>query len=98
MVADYPTYHARADAGRAQTIAATDSPFAIEVRFLGGLNQPQQAAFTAAADRWTRIVVGDLSSVTVDGEVIDDIVILAQGVPVDGPGQILGRSSGRRPD
>ena len=86
---DYEVYRARADAQRAEALAATTSPFTIEVRFLGGLNEAQQGAFTAAADRWTRIIVGDLPDVLVDGEVIDDLVILAQGVAIDGPGDIL---------
>jgi hypothetical protein len=91
-MADYEVYRARADAQRAKTLAATPSPFTIEVRFLGGLNQAQQGAFTAAADRWTGIIVGDLPDVLVDGEVIDDLVILAQGVAIDGPGKILGQA------
>jgi hypothetical protein len=91
-MADFKTYRARADAERAKTVAATTSPFTIEVRFLGGLNAAQQAAFTAAADRWTRVIVGDLPSVQVDSEIIDDVVIRAQGVPIDGPGKILGQA------
>ena len=91
-MADYQVYEAKADAERAKALAATTSPYTIEVRFLGGLNATQQAAFTAAADRWTRIIVGDLPSVLVDGEVIDDVVIRAQGVAIDGPGKILGQA------
>jgi Leishmanolysin len=92
VIADYQTYRARADAERAELLAATTSPFTIEIRFLGGLNARQRAAFTAAADRWTRIIVGDLPAVMVDGEVIDDILILAQGTAIDGPGRILGQA------
>jgi hypothetical protein len=91
-MAAYQTYHARADSRRAKALAATTSPFTIEVRFLGGLNARQRAAFTAAADRWTRVIVGDLPSVLVDGEVIDDVLILAQGTAIDGPGRILGQA------
>jgi hypothetical protein len=91
-MADYQAYQARADSGRAKAVAATTSPYTIEVRFLGGLNATQKAAFTGAADRWTRIIVGDLPSVLVDGEVIDDVVIRAQGVAIDGPGRILGQA------
>jgi hypothetical protein len=91
-MADYKTYQAVADSRRAEALAATTSPYTIEVRFLGGLNATQQAAFTSAADRWTRIIVGDLPSVLVDGEVIDDVVIRAQGVAIDGPGKILGQA------
>lgn len=91
-MAAYETYEARADPGRAEALAATSSPFTIEVRFLGGLNAGQRAAFTSAADRWTRIIVGDLPSVRVDNEVIDDVLILAQGLPIDGPGGTLGQA------
>jgi Leishmanolysin len=91
-VAAYQTYQARADLRRAKALAATTSPYTIEIRFLGGLNARQRAAFTAAADRWTRVIVGDLPSVLVDNEVIDDVLILAQGTAIDGPGMILGQA------
>jgi hypothetical protein len=91
-MAGITTYFARADAARAELLAATTSPFTIEVRFIGGLTATQQNAFTGAADRWTTVIVGDLPPVTVDGEVIDDLLILAQGTPIDGPGKILGQA------
>jgi hypothetical protein len=94
-VAGNETYRARADSRRAKVLAATTSPFTIEVRFLGGLNARQRAAFTAAADRWTRAIVGDLPSVLVDNDVIDDVLILAQGTAIDGPGMTSVRP-GRR--
>jgi hypothetical protein len=92
LVATYRTYQARADAHRAELLAATTSPYTIEIRFLGGLSARQRSAFTSAADRWTRIIVGDLPSVLVDGEVIDDVLIQAQGVSIDGPGAVLGQA------
>lgn len=67
-------------------------PYTIEVRFLGGLTQTQKDAFKAAANRWSRVITGDLPSVSVDGEVIDDLLILAQGEAIDGPGRILGQA------
>lgn len=91
-MAEYETYRARADEARAELLAATTSPYTIEVRFLGGLNKAQKAAFTAAADRWTTVIVGDLPNVLVDGEEVDDVLILAQGVDIDGPGKILGQA------
>jgi hypothetical protein len=91
-MARYETYRAQADPGRAETVAATTSPFTIEVRFLGGLDARQRAAFRAAADRWTGLIVGDLPSARVDNEVIDDALILAQGSVIDGPGMILGQA------
>jgi len=72
------------------------SPFTIEVRFMGGLTERQKAAFKQAADRWSKVIVGDLPSVVVDGEVIDDVLILAQGSDIDGPGQILGQAGPTR--
>jgi hypothetical protein len=72
--------------------AAVQSAYTIEVRFLGGLTPTQKNAFKTAADRWSRVIVGDLPSVIVGGEVIDDLLIEAQGVDIDGPGQILGQA------
>jgi hypothetical protein len=68
------------------------SAFTIEVRFKGGLNKTQKKAFKGAADRWTKIIIGDLPAVRVDGETIDDLVIEAQGVGIDGPSGILGQA------
>jgi hypothetical protein len=88
----YESYLAKADERAARDLAATESPFQIEIRFLGGLTQQQQNAFKKAADRWTKVIVGDLPAVHVDGELIDDLLILAQGVAIDGPGRILGQA------
>lgn len=92
----YEIYQARADSKRAETLAGTSSPFTIEIRFAGGLNDTQKAAFTTAADRWTSAIVGDLPPVLVEGEVIDDVMILAQGKNIDGPGRILGQAGPTR--
>jgi len=86
------TYVARADKQRAMARAKTTSPFGIEVRFLGGLNKKQKDAFAHAADRWCKAIVGDLPPVVVDGEKIDDVLILAQGSDIDGAGGILGQA------
>jgi len=94
-MADYETYQARADEQRALDLAATTSPFTIQVRFIGGLTQRQQDAFAAAADRWVRVIVGDLPDILVGGEIIDDVLISAQGRPIDGPGHILGSAGPR---
>jgi hypothetical protein len=71
---------------------AVQSAYKIEVRFLGGLTAPQKKAFKQAADRWSKVIIGDIPSVLVSGEVIDDIVIEAQGADIDGPGGILGQA------
>jgi subtilisin-like proprotein convertase family protein len=79
--------------GLAITTAAPPEPaFRIEVRFLGGLTVAQQDAFAAAARRWAEIIVGDLPSIRVRGEVVDDVVIEASGVAIDGPRGTLGQA------
>jgi Leishmanolysin len=88
----YESYHATANVVRAQELTNATSPFTIEVRFMGGLNAQQQAAFRDAADRWTKVIVGDLPSVEVDGETIDDVLILADGSAIDGTGGVLGQA------
>ena len=92
----YETYIARADAKVALKLAKAVSPFTIQVRFLGGLTTPQKNAFKTAADRWTKVIVGDLPDVMVGGELIDDVLIEAQGVPIDGVGSILGQAGPTR--
>jgi len=94
-MAELERYLARAPAEAAARARET-SPYTIEVRFMGGLTETQKAAFRTAADRWSRVIVGDLPSVRVDGEVIDDLLILAQGQDIDGPGQILGQAGPTR--
>ncbi len=79
-------------AAAAGTAALAVSPFTIEVRFIGGLTNTQKNAFKAAANRWTGVITGDLPSIRVEGEIIDDVVILAQGTPIDGPGRVLGQA------
>src|SRR6478672_1137468 len=88
---EFETYEARADDAAAKDAAAA-APFTIKVRFVGGLTASQRQAFTVAADRWTQVIVGDLPNVVVDGEVVDDVLILPQGVNIDGPGKILGQA------
>jgi len=88
----YETYRAQAKALPGGLAADSVSPYTIEVRFLGGLTDSQKQAFKSAADRWCTVIVGDLPSVMVDGEVIDDILILAEGSDIDGVNGILGQA------
>jgi subtilisin-like proprotein convertase family protein len=75
-----------------ETAALQEPAFVIDVRFKGGLTSAQQAAFTTAATRWSRIITADVPSVIVDGETIDDLVIDASGAAIDGPQGILGQA------
>lgn len=91
----YETY--KTHKGRSAALAmGITSPFVIEVRFLGGLTPRQQDAFAGAADRWSRIIIGDVPSVMADGEIIDDVLILAEGRSIDGVGRILGQAGPTR--
>jgi len=72
------------------TKSLIETAFSIDLRFLGGLTTAQQDAFDAAARRWAQIILSDLPSVEVNGEVVDNIVIEAQGKPIDGPSNTLG--------
>jgi hypothetical protein len=90
-VPSFECYFARADAAVAARLGET-SPFTIEVRFLGGLTSVQQDAFKHAADRWSRVIAGDLPSVEIEQEVIDDVLIFAQGQEIDGAGKVLGQA------
>ena len=84
-------YVVRADAKRAKAAKAA-APFTITVVFLGGLTTAQKNAFKTAANRWSKVIVGDLPDVVVNGQVIDDVLIEASGVAIDGPGGILGQA------
>ena len=86
------TFIAHASVKGKASAAAIKSAYKIEVRFVGGLTATQKNAFKTAAKRWSKVIVGDLPSVTVSGEVIDDLLIMAQGVPIDGKGRILGQA------
>ncbi len=94
IVAQRPhAFQSKVIACRGQSVdTKVEGAFAIEVRFLAGLNDRQQSAFANAAMRWTDIIVGELPPVQVDGEVIDDVLILAEGAQIDGPGRVLGQA------
>lgn len=62
------------------------------MRSAGGLTATQEAVFAAAAERWSQIITADLPNVKINGELIDDVVIDAAGLRIDGPAGILGRA------
>jgi leishmanolysin len=86
------SYIAHSSVKAGASAAAIQSAFKIEVRFLGGLTQRQKDAFKKAADRWTKVIVGDLPTVIAGADVIDDLLIEAEGVPIDGEGGTLGQA------
>jgi len=84
--------------------ASTD-PYSITVRFDSSVDASRQVAFTAAAARWAQVIRTGLSSVSLNvaaddcgtgapafSGTVDDLLIDASIVAIDGPGGILGGS------
>ena len=59
---------------------------------LTGLSVVQQQIFLQAAARWSQAIIGDLANATYNGVVVDDVLIDASAVAIDGPGAILGQA------
>ena len=73
------------------TSAAANGRFDIVVRYSG--NPTYQAAFTQAAARWTQIITADIPDVsTSQWGLVDDLLIDASIVSIDGAGGILGQA------
>ncbi len=68
------------------------SGFRIEV-IASGMTSTQRAVFQQAADRWAEVITGDLPDAMHNGRVVDDLLIDARGVAIDGAGGILGRAA-----
>ncbi|HMP60872.1 MAG TPA: leishmanolysin-related zinc metalloendopeptidase [Gemmatales bacterium] len=67
------------------------SGFNIELR-MTGLTPSQQAIFLQAARRWESIIVADIPDVVINGRRIDDLLIDASAITIDGQGNVLGRA------
>ncbi|MGL5097325.1 MAG: pre-peptidase C-terminal domain-containing protein, partial [Planctomycetia bacterium] len=72
----------------------TQSNFTISLRF-AGLSASQQAVFNQAAARWSQVITGDLPNAVFQGTAVDDVLIDASAVPIDGAGKILGQAGPR---
>ena len=96
--------------GKSATFTATavQTQFNLEVRFVGeGASAVVREAFTTAANKWRRVIVGDVHNVRAEiaagwcgttwlpaiSEVINDVVIYARIASIDGPGSVLGRAT-----
>jgi hypothetical protein len=58
-----------------------------------GLTPTQQSIFQQAAARWSQVITGDLPNATYHGVAVDDLLIAASAVPIDGVNGILGQSA-----
>ena len=73
------------------TSAAANGRFDIVIRYTG--DPTYQAAFTQAAARWTQIITADIPDVNASQcGFIDDLLIDASIVSIDGAGGILGQA------
>lgn len=60
---------------------------------LSGFTASQQAIFQQAAAKWEQVITADLPDVTLNGQLVDDLVIDGRGVAIDGVNGILGRAA-----
>ncbi len=89
------------------TAEALNSAFNLDVRFVGDGGSPlARAAFIQAAERWRSVITGDLHSTLLNfaagarcrdwvpavNEVVNDVVIFARIIPIDGVGSTLARA------
>jgi hypothetical protein len=81
---------------------APSSSFHIDVRYVVPVATEYRQVFAAAVARWQNVIIGDLSAEYADlpanscgnspalDELIDDLLIFVELVPIDGVGQVLG--------
>ncbi len=60
---------------------------------MNGLTPSQQVIFHRAANRWEQVIIGDLPNAFFKGLTVDDVLISANSVAIDGPGTILARAN-----
>jgi hypothetical protein len=60
---------------------------------ISGLTASQTIVFNQAAARWAQIITGDLPNATYQGQTVDDVLIAASAVPIDGVNGILGQAA-----
>lgn len=59
---------------------------------MSGLTSSQQTIFNRAADEWEQVIVGDLPNATYRGQVVDDLLINASAISIDGVNGVLGQA------
>ncbi len=75
-----------------QATANPSSGFQITLS-MTGLTASQQAVFQQAAARWSQVITGDLPNATYHGVAVDDVLINASAVAIDGVNGILGQAA-----
>lgn len=72
--------------------SADGSGFNITLEFQGTWSDSLFNIFVEAAEKFSDLIVGDLPGVNMGGRIIDDILITAQLMTIDGTGGILGQA------
>lgn len=67
------------------------SGFNIALRFTG-LSAAQQLVFQQAANRWGQVIIGDLPAAVFQGIAVDDLLIDATVIAIDGVGGVLAQA------
>ncbi|MEI8320207.1 MAG: leishmanolysin-related zinc metalloendopeptidase, partial [Planctomycetia bacterium] len=70
--------------------------FQIDISFSGNVSDKTKVAAREAADKWQSVITGDLASVVVDGEYIDDFKLVVKEQQVDGLNGALAYASPTR--
>jgi hypothetical protein len=86
--------------------ATADSPFKLEIRYIGTPTTTQRLAVESAVARWRSVILSELDNVPLNvpsgrcfpsqptiAETIDDMLIYVEFSSIDGQGKILGQSS-----
>lgn len=68
------------------------SDFNVEIKFVGEYRDDIATSFFAAAEYVSQLVIGDLQEVRDGADLIDDVLITARLVNIDGAGGTLGRA------
>jgi len=93
MNPDYSLTVTPPQAATTPTTPTTPSTGAFDIQFsFSGLTASQRAIFEQAAQKWESIIVGDLPNATFNSVVVDDLLISASSVAIDGRGNILGQA------
>jgi hypothetical protein len=90
-----PNYSLTIDPGTAivppSPPSASGGGFDIQFTF-SGLTASQRAIFEQAAQKWESVIVGELPNAVYGGVAVDDLLIDARAVPIDGRGNVLGQA------
>ena len=86
-----PNYSLTVTPPTTTTTTPTSSGFQITLS-MSGLTASQQSIFQQAAARWSQVITGDLPNATYRGQTVDDLLINASSITIDGVNGILGQA------